>query len=252
VNNATESYFMGLLSKTMLVVVSGSLLGLSTVARADYVGNSLTPGGASDSVPPFVILGEYSSAGPLATSSASDTLPTGTVQDVKFYGGNYDFTLYALSLVASGPGASEQTFKVVASESFSGSPGSVGVQTLSVSGFSVSAGDLLAFAGIGPYYPQSPNDALNSDATYESSSMPNTFTATAPGGPGTQFTVGVNPDPSATYEYVPDVFGNQGRTYDIGVDVSSVSVPDSSSTLLLTAPMVAVLAAMKRRSFSKS
>jgi len=139
---------------------------------------------------------------------------------VQFYGQNYNFTLYALSLVTNGPNPNEQTFKVVASESFSGSPSSVGFQTVPVTGFSVSAGDFLAFAGTGPYYPQNPNDATNSDATYEDSSNPNSSTATPPGGPGTVFTVGRYTDPSATYEYISDYFGNQGRTYGIGVNVS--------------------------------
>jgi len=223
---------------------------IATPAQAgtQYVGNSLAapPSGGSDGVPPFVILGEYNSAGPSATSSV--TLPTGTVQDVDFYGDNYNFTLYALSLVGSNPGANEQTFQVVASETFSGSL-ATGDHTLAVSpGFNVTAGDLLAFAGIGPYYPQVPNDAANSDATYEDPIPGGDFIATPPGGAGTQFTVGANPDPGATYQYVSDVFQNQGRTYSIGVDVS---VPDAGSTLLLIAPITAVLAAMKRR-FSKA
>jgi hypothetical protein len=244
---------MKLWNKWIQVVVSGSLVGLCTVARAEYIGNSLTvPNGGPDGLTPFVILGEYSPGGPLATSSANDTLPTGQVQDVKLYGQDYNFTLYALSLVASGPLANEQTFKVVASESFSGSPASTGVQTLPVSGFSVTSGDLLAFAGIGPFYSTSTAlDAVNSDATYEDSSVPGSYFATAPGGPGTQFTVGLNSDSTTTYQYIPDFFQNQGRNYGIGVDVSSASVPDSSSTLLLTAPMVAVLTAIKRRYFSK-
>jgi hypothetical protein len=184
-----------------------------------YIGNSLTvPNGGPDGLPPLVILGEYSPAGPLASSTV--TLPTGTVQDVKFYGQDYSFTLYALSLVTNGPNPNEQTFTVVASESFSGSASTLGIQTLPVSGFLVNAGDFLAFAGAGPYYPQNPNDATNSDAAYEDSSNPGSFIATPPGGPGSVFTVGLNPDPSANYEYIPDYFGNQGRNYGIGVDVS--------------------------------
>lgn len=183
-----------------------------------YIGNSLTvTNGGSDGAPPLVILGEYSSAGPLATSTT--TLPTGTVEDVKFYGGNYNFTLYALSYVSAGSNPNEQKFKVVASESFSGSA-PTGIQTLPVTGFSVSAGNLLAFAGTGPFYSENPNDALNSDATYENSSNPGSFTATPPAGSGTIFTVGLYTDPSANYEYIPDSFGNQGRDYGIGVDVS--------------------------------
>jgi hypothetical protein len=185
-----------------------------------YIGNSLTQSGYenSDGDPPLVILGEYNPAGPLGTSKI--TLPSGTVQDVKFYGGNYNFTLYALSLVAAGPGANEQTFVVTATNSFSGTA-SPGIQTLPVTNFKVTKGQLLAFAGVGPYYPQTSNDAVNSDAAYESSSDPNSYKATAPGGPGTKFVVGLNPDASAAYEYIPDSFGNQGRTYAIGVDVVS-------------------------------
>jgi hypothetical protein len=181
-----------------------------------YFGNSLTvSNGAPDGVAKsLVILGEYSPSGPLATSTV--TLPTGTVQDLKFYGQNYNFTLYALSYVSSGPNTNEQTFQVVASQSFSGSPTNVGIQTLAVTNFSVYAGDLLAFAGTGPYYPQNANDATNSDATYYDVSgyMP-------PGGPGSQFTVGTNGDSSATYEYISNASMNQGRTYGIGVDVAT-------------------------------
>ena len=88
--------------------------------------------------------------------------------------------------------------------------------------FCVKAGDFLAFAGIGPYYPQQPNDALNTDATYEDATQPVGYdndTATPPGGPGTVFTVGINRDPNATYGYIADNFGNQGRIYAIGVEV---------------------------------
>src|SRR5208282_2370632 len=85
-----------------------------------YVGNSLeVTNGAPDYDSPLVILGEYSQAGPLPTSAKP--LPPGTAQDVRFYGQIYNFTLYALSPVATGPYAHEQTFEVVASQSFSNS-----------------------------------------------------------------------------------------------------------------------------------
>lgn len=230
-------------------LAAAALIATVAPAGAVYVGNSLVvPNGGADSTPPFVILGEYSPNGPLATSTPGDTLPSGTVQNVQFYGGNYDFTLYALSLVGPGGNPNEETFQVDAAETFSGSA-SVGVQTLPVSGFSVTSGELLAFAGLGPYYPQNGNDAINSDATYESSSLPLSFTAVPPGGPGTQFTVGAFTDPSADYEYISDVFGNQGRTYGIGVNVN---VPDGGSTLLMTAPMLAVLAALRRRFLARA
>jgi hypothetical protein len=239
-----NAYFMKLLMKSMVVVTTGLFIPTAVHAGSVYVGNSLSSSGAADSSAPLVILGEYDSAGPLGTSAV--TLPTGTVQDVKFYGGNYDFTLYALSLVSSGPGANEQTFHVVDSETFSGTA-APGIQTLAVSGFSVSAGDLLGFAGLGPYYPQSGNDALNSDATFASGAS--SFVATPPAASST-FSVGLNSDASSDYHYISDVFGNQGRTYSIGVDVALPkvgAVPDSSSTLLMAAPIMAVLAAMKRR-----
>src|SRR5580693_6312334 len=75
----------------------------SAWAGTVYYGNSLTSlavqGGGPDTIPPFVILGEYSTNGPLPSSVV--TLPvSGTVQDVKFYGQNYtNFTLYALTYV---------------------------------------------------------------------------------------------------------------------------------------------------------
>jgi hypothetical protein len=204
-------------------------------AQTVYIGNDLSvTNGGSDGEPPFVILGEYNPAGPSPTASAATTLPGGTVQDLKFYGDTYNFTLYALTFLTNGPNANEQTFRIVASQSFSGSA-PTGVQTLPVSGFSVGAGNLLAFAGTGPYYPQNANDALQSDATYEDSSNPDFFTATAPVGVGTIFTVGLNPDTNATYEFVPDYFGNQGRTYAIGVDVSTNGAAANPVPIQLTA-----------------
>jgi len=241
-----------LIAPAMLIVAAAFV---ATNAQATYVGNygsaanlvNVAPGGGPDGTAPLIILGEYSPVGPLGSSAV--TLPSGTVQDVDFYGGNYNFTLYVLSPGTAGPNANEQTFTVVASQSFSGSA-TVGIQTLAISpGFSVSAGDLLAFAGIGPWYPQQPNDALNSDATYEDSSNPNSFSATPPGGPGTQFSVGLNPDPTANYEYGPDVFGNQGRTYAIGVDVSTVPEPTTmiAGALLLLPFGASTLRMLRKR-----
>ncbi len=187
-------------------------------AQTVYVGNSLGTNGAPDANPPLVILGEYGSLGPPA--SASIILPAGTVQDVKFYGQNYNFTLYALAYSGPGLHTNEQTFQVIASQSFSNSVAAIGIHTLAVTNFSVSVGDLLAFAGTGPYYPQTANDVAQSDATYENTTNPGLFIAIPPGGPGSRFTVGIHPDTNATYEYISDVFKNQGRTYSIGVDVS--------------------------------
>jgi autotransporter-associated beta strand protein len=204
------------ITDTVSLVVTESL-----PANTNYIGNSLTDtNGAPDLAPTLVILGEYSPGGPLPAASPTTTLTAGTIQEVQFYGQNYDFTLYALSYIGTGSNANEQTFQVVASEHFAGSAPSPGIQSLPVSGFSVNAGDLLAFAGTGPYYSRGTNDALNSDATYEDSTNADSFTATPPGGPGTVFTVGLNPDTNANYEYVPDYLGNQGRTYDFGVQAS--------------------------------
>lgn len=91
----------------------------------------------------------------MAAASAGATLPGGVGQDVKFYGQNYSFTLYALR-PGNGPNPNEQTFTAVASASFSGSAATPVLQTLPVwglqvngrLGFLVQAGDLLASAGI--------------------------------------------------------------------------------------------------------
>jgi hypothetical protein len=225
------------------VIVAFAVASTAAHAGSVYVGNPLSSTGEADSSAPFVILGEYDASGPLASSSI--TLPTGIVQDVKFYGGNYDFTLYALSLVSGGPNPNEQTFKVTAAETFSGSA-SPGIQTLAVTGFSVSAGELLGFAGIGPFYPQVPNDALNSDAAYASGGS--FFTATPPTLNQT-LSVGLFGDSASTYTYINDFFGNQGRTYSIGVDVSTsaAGVPDSGSTLMMAGSVVATVGLIKRR-----
>ena len=187
-------------------------------AQSVYIGNSLTvTDGAADGGAPLVILGEYNKAGPLAGSDLS--LPTGVIQDVKFYGQNYAFTLYALTYAGPGPHTNEQAFEVVASQSFAASGQTLGIHTIAVTNFSVFGGNILAFAGRGPYYPQETNDNANSDATYQDPTNPTSGTATPPGGPGTVFNVGTYPDTNATYGYISDVFGNQGRTYGIGVDV---------------------------------
>jgi hypothetical protein len=192
-------------------------------AEMVYVGNPALPFvdyAQPDGVPPMVIMGEYSPAGPLPDTV--QPLPKGDAQDVKFYGQNYDFTLYALRHVSDGPNANEQTFTVVAAEHFSGYNAAPGIITLALSNFRVKDGDFLAFSGIGPWYPQQPNDALNTDATYEDAVQPDPVndndTATPPV-MGETFSVGINRDTAATYGYIADNFGNQGRTYAIGVDV---------------------------------
>jgi hypothetical protein len=185
--------------------------------RTIYIGNSLdVPNGGPDGIPPLVIMGEYDLAGPLAESPMAFPAK-GKVTEVKFYGADYDFTLYALERVKGRTDASQLKFRVVAAERFAGSD-EPGVHSFAVSHFSVKDGDLLAFAGIGPWYPQNPDDSLFSDATYENSAAPASFAATPPRGPGTEFTVGPYTDPGATYEYISDYFGNQGRIYGIGVE----------------------------------
>jgi hypothetical protein len=253
-DDKTESHNYNMKRQTAIYAVGVACLGaaITVPAQSVFVGNygsasglGAAAGWGVDTSPPLVILGEYSAAGPLATSSASTTLPTGTLQDVDFYAGSYSFTLYVLSPAGSASLLNEQTFQVVASESFSGSP-APGIQTLAVEpNISVSAGDLLAFSGIGIYYPQQANDALNSDATYGDSGS---WTATPPGGVGTQFTVGLNGDSSANYEYIPDYGENQGRTYAIGVDVSTVPEPKTMALLLL--PLASVAACKLRKKVS--
>ena len=210
-----------------LFCVAGAVLSAhQTFAQTVYVGNNLTLNPQvtylPDGVAPLVILGEYNSSEPLAGASPATTLPTGTVQDVKFYadaGEKYSFTLYALQWLWTWNG--EQCFEVMASQSFSGTASQAGVQKLAVQNFPVNSGFLLGFAGTGPVYPQTGNDAMNSDATYESSSSPGNYAATAPGGPTTTFTVATNASPdNSNYEYIPNTHQNRGRSYAIGVDVA--------------------------------
>jgi hypothetical protein len=203
-------------------------------AAQTYVGNDFSLGssllgalqseGNSDEYPPFVILQEYDPSGPATSGAIFGS--AGTVNDVSFYGGgNYDFTVYALALDSSSAAKNEQTFTVVGDQTFSGYATTKGAQNLAAN-FSVGAGDYLAFAGIGPYYPQAPNNAVGSDATYASSSepphYPTSFTAIPPTA-GETFTVGANGDTKATYDIVPNPFENQGRSYGIGVNYTPSS-----------------------------
>ncbi len=205
--------------------------GAVPAAAQTLVGNDFSAGtsllaalqsdGNKDNVAPFVILQEYNPSGPATSGAIFGS--AGTVNQVSFYGGfsgggKYDFTVYALQLDSSNTALNEQTFTVVNDQNFFGSVPFQGVHTLNaMTGFTVGAGDYLAFAGIGPFYPQQPNDAVGSDATYESASKPNTFTAIPPT-KGTPFTVGAHGDANATYDYGPDTTGNQGRSYAIEVD----------------------------------
>jgi hypothetical protein len=152
-----------------------------------------------------VILQEYSPSGPATSGAIFDS--AGTVNDVTFYGGNYDFTIYALALDSANPIKNELTFSIVGDKFFKGDA-TIGVRNLATS-FSVGVGDYLAFAGVGPWYPQQPNNAVGSDATYASSSEPQTypytFTAIPPTA-GPSFTVGAHGDTNATYEIVPNPY----------------------------------------------
>ncbi|HUA64521.1 MAG TPA: hypothetical protein VME24_01660, partial [Alphaproteobacteria bacterium] len=190
----------------------------ASIAQTAYVGNTLEGGGPEDGDPPLVILGEYNPTSP--SSNSTVTLPAGAVEDVRFFSGtNYNFTLYALAWAGNGLNTNEQTFQVAAEESFTSNNAVAGFQTNLLTGFQVRAGDLLAFQGLGPDYV---NTGL--DATYESMGFSNPFTATNAGNVGTTFTVGINGDPNASYEYIPaggDISAN--RTYAIGVDVLSIT-----------------------------
>ena len=205
-------------------------------AAQTYVGNDFGLGsslldlleaeGNSDKYSPFVILQEYSPSGP--TTSGAIFGSAGTVNEVSFYGGgDYNFTVYALAPVGANAAQKELSFKVVGDETFSGDATTKGVQNLAAN-FSVGSGDYLAFAGLGPYYPQVANNAVGSDATYESSSEPQTypysFTAISPTA-GQTFIVGAHGDTNATYEIVPNPFMNQGRSYAIGVEYTPSATP---------------------------
>jgi hypothetical protein len=216
------------ISNLRMGLLLGAMALAATAAKADFVGNPIVSGGAVDGLPPLVVLGEYNSAGPTAASTVSFA-SAGTVTDVQFYGGNYNFTLYALAPGSLSGGV--QAFTVAAAESFSGSA-STGVQSLAVSGFSVAAGDLLAFAGTGPTYVSASN-ATGSDATYADAAASPGFIATPPSPVvGALFTV-ASAGTVANYDYINDFFGNQGRTYAIGVDYTTTAVPIPASLWLM-------------------
>jgi hypothetical protein len=216
------------ISNLRMGLLLGAMALAATAAKADFVGNPIVSGGAVDGLPPLVVLGEYNSAGPTAASTVSFA-SAGTVTDVQFYGGNYNFTLYALAPGSLSGGV--QAFTVAAAESFSGSA-STGVQSLAVSGFSVAAGDLLAFAGTGPTYVSASN-ATGSDATYADAAASPGFIATPPSPVvGALFTV-ASAGTVANYYYINDFFGNQGRTYAIGVDYTTTAVPIPASLWLM-------------------
>jgi hypothetical protein len=229
-----------LLGVALAALCAGSAPGVAQT----YVGNDFSPGsslltaletdGYKDLAPPLVILQEYNPSGPATSGAIFGS--AGTVTDVSYYGGfsgggKYDFTVYALQLNSTNAAQNELTFTVVGDETFSGTVPFQGVHNLSAH-FSVGAGDYLAFAGIGPFYPQAPNDAVGSDATYETLSTPNTAT---PPTAGQTFTVGVHGDASATYDYISDVHGNQGRSYGIGVTYTPLqtSIPEPSTWAML-------------------
>jgi hypothetical protein len=219
----------------------GAMALAATAAQADYVGNPIISGGMADGIPPLVILGEYNSAGPTAASTVSFASAS-SVNDVQFYGGNYNFTLYALAPGSSSGGV--QTLTVAAAESFSGSA-STGAQSLAVSGFSVAAGDLLAFAGIGPTYVSASN-ATGSDATYADAAASPGFSATPPSTMvGSVFTV-ESAGTAATYDYINNAFDNQGRTYTIGVDYTPVPIPASVWLMLGGLSGLGLLACRRR------
>lgn len=205
--------------KNLFVALALIASALHASADVQYIGNDLSiENGGPDHLAPLVILGEYEWDNPLDYSTI--IFPdAGKVTVVDFYGQDYDFTLYALRWLGDGTYAGEQKFEVVASEHFTGAAREPGMVSLPVSNFKVQAGDFLAFAGIGPWYPQYvTDDELNSDATYENSSKPGSYVATAPGGPGATFTVGIHDDAKAKYDYISNYYGNQGRDYAIGVE----------------------------------
>jgi hypothetical protein len=228
-----------MLRPTLNILFAAALLlaPIGAFGSSIYVGNLFNtsdPFLNPDGDPPFVILGEFGALGPLDALSSTISFPSaGQVQDVTFYNANsvrfpssYDFTLYALSWISSG--SNEQTFSVDASASFSGDSG-FGVHTLPVTGFLVKAGDLLAFAGIGPDYPGSlcctGLPGIGPDATYESVS--GSYTATPPSSAiGTLVTVGVEGDTLAGYQD----FDN--RFYDIGVDLNTAPEPGTFAIMV--------------------
>jgi hypothetical protein len=203
-------------------------------ARAQQIGNNPNPGTANlgqDTAPPFVVLQEYNPTAPLVSSNV-EFPSAGTVTQVLFYalgGASYSFEVYALSIVSPTAGG-EVTFNVDGSAVISGTVPVTGggLQTVGVS-FPAKTGDMLGFAGIGPSYPQTTNDAAGSDATYASFTPgePTGYTASPPPtAPGSQFSVsatGQANEVDTTYAYISDGNTNQGRTYAIAVNFTPAS-----------------------------
>lgn len=210
-----------LFALALLAAVSGR-------AGLTYVGNPLgvsESGSDHDYLAPLVIMGEYAPGGPLPSAQNNLTLPQGAVRDVRFYGQNYNFVLFAYKWISTDSGDNTQTFQVIAYQRLSGVNDAPGMITNSVSNFCVPDGALLGWAGIGPFYPQSPWDELYSDATYEDADNAGTYVATPPL-LGQTIGMGLNEvsPADARYGYIFDgLFGNQGRVYAIGVDVDTTA-----------------------------
>jgi hypothetical protein len=205
-------------------------------AQAQLIGNvaelSVTQNLGTDNAPPFVVLQEYNPSAPLLSSNV-EFPSAGTVGSVEFYAlpGMYSFTVYALSVVSPSTGG-EVTFNVDGSATVSGSTGTAGVLTVTVPAFAAKANDLLAFWGTGPAYPQQPNDAVDSDATYANSQAgPNPLGVNTASQPptviGSQFSasaagyIGTPGTPTYTptyYAYISDANQNQGRNYGLAVN----------------------------------
>jgi|GEM_PF-5617189 len=207
----------------LYAVVAISLMLMSRGAWAAYFGNPLVPvyhpgylsGYNYDMAPPVVILGEYNSAGPAASSSL--TFPSaGTINDVRIFSGDAGRSFAVFAIHPAGKDASGDPQFTFGDGATLTTTAAGDVETFAIPhGLQVQQGDLLAFAGQGPclnpvgYGPQYNGD----DATYQTPGM--LFIATPPV-PGQTYSFGTNSTTTANYAYIP-AFG-PARLYSIGVD----------------------------------
>jgi hypothetical protein len=191
----------------------------STSAGAAYVGNPIANIGGTDGSPPLVIIGQFNSTAPEATSTA--TFPSdGIINDVQLYSGGtgLNFTVYTLGQ-AGLDALGNQQFKFLTGSTFTTTGSGAEQFPMSVA---VQAGDLLAFSGQGPVYSLTGNDA-----TYQTKGGTD-FVATPPTVGGT-YSFGTNSN-AANYVYIPVIHSGgvqqAARTYAFGVDVSAPGAHD--------------------------
>jgi hypothetical protein len=188
-------------------------------AAAAFVGNPIANIGGSDGDAPLVLIGQFNSTAPGATSTAS-FLSDGTINDVQLYSGGVglNFTVYTIQQ-AGLDALGNQQFKFLSGSTFTTTGSGAEQFPMSVP---VQAGDLLAFSGRGPVY-----SLPGSDATYQTNG--GTQFVAVPPTVGSTYSFGINSS-AANYVYIPVIHSGgvqqAARTYAFGVDVSAPGTHD--------------------------